>query len=323
MPRKLARPEEIRSLITDVFGTDRRLSKLDRLAVATKKGVYRLTLDDDTTAMLYVWHPDENFWPTRDDGDEFGDPYGLEAYVACKDRYDEAGVRTADTYAVDNSHRHYPADVAVVEHLPNGTLEELLDRDPANAGPALDELAGFLAAMRALRSPEHGRIARIAGETADQGRPPQQVVFEQALRNLDESASSVPAIAAAHDRITTQLYARLDAVAPRAEFSLVHGELGPDHVLLDRDGRPALVDLEGSHFTDAESEHVFVRMRFGEHYRHLRVDGLDQDRLELYQMAMWLSLVAGPLRMVDGDHPEREFMREIATANTARLLDAL
>ncbi|MEV5879986.1 hypothetical protein AB0L75_38405 [Streptomyces sp. NPDC052101] len=45
---------------------------------------------------------------------------------------------------------------------------------------------------------------------------------------------------------------RCGAVRPRAGHSLVHGELGPDHVLLDVCGRPALIDVEGLMYFDAE-----------------------------------------------------------------------
>ncbi len=36
---------------------------IERFTSGSKKGVYRLTLDDAATIALCVWHPDENFWP--------------------------------------------------------------------------------------------------------------------------------------------------------------------------------------------------------------------------------------------------------------------
>jgi hypothetical protein len=35
------------------------------LAGGSKKGVYRLTLDDGVTAVLYMWSEAENYWPVR------------------------------------------------------------------------------------------------------------------------------------------------------------------------------------------------------------------------------------------------------------------
>jgi len=43
-------------------------------------------------------------------------------------------------------------------------------------------------------------------------------------------------------------------------------------------------------------------------------------RLNLYRLAMHLSLVAGPLRLLDGDYPDREPMLRIAEYNTQQVL---
>ncbi|GAB2459914.1 hypothetical protein GCM10027187_29570 [Streptosporangium sandarakinum] len=55
---------------------------------------------------------------------------------------------------------------------------------------------------------------------------------------------------------------------------------------------------------------------FGERYAALSQPGLDPQRLDLFMLAMRLSLVAGPLRLLDGDFPDRSFMRSIAEHNT-------
>ncbi|MEU0751347.1 hypothetical protein ABZ476_33950, partial [Streptomyces albogriseolus] len=41
-------------------------------------------------------------------------------------------------------------------------------------------------------------------------------------------------------------------MAPRTEHGLIHGELGPDHVLVDASGHPVLIDIEGAMFFDVE-----------------------------------------------------------------------
>lgn len=70
-----------------------------------------------------------------------------------------------------------------------------------------------------------------------------------------------------------------------------------------------------------EWEHVFLRIRFGPRYDALRVPGLDEARLRLYRLAMHLSLVAGPLRLLDGDFPRPGPMRAIAESNLLCVLD--
>jgi hypothetical protein len=58
---------------------------------------------------------------------------------------------------------------------------------------------------------------------------------------------------------------------------------------------------------------VFLRLRHPDsHYRRLAVEGLDEDQLALYTLTQRLSLTAGPLRLLDGDFPDRAFMQGIA-----------
>jgi hypothetical protein len=76
-------------------------------------------------------------------------------------------------------------------------------------------------------------------------------------------------------------------------------------------------------FFDVEWEHAFLELRFGEHYRWLRASDLDDRRLRFYRLALCLSLIAGPLRLLDGDYPDREPMLEIAEYNIARALALL
>jgi hypothetical protein len=55
----------------------------------------------------------------------------------------------------------------------------------------------------------------------------------------------------------------------------------------------------------------------------LRESDLDEDRLRLYRLATHLSLVAGPLRLLDGDFPHPEPMRAIAEHNLRQTLSLL
>jgi hypothetical protein len=165
--------------------------------------------------------------------------------------------------------------------------------------------------MAAVRSPSLGRVAS-AGEGGQRGTSCEAVMLERALGQLAEVAARDQRAAAARGRLEEQLRALAGLVRPRASVALVHGELGPDHVLLDRRGEPVLIDIEGTMYFDVEQEHVWMRMRFGEHYAPLRPGGLDEDRLRLYQLCMHLDLVAGPLRIAGTSHPERAWFLEVA-----------
>ncbi|MEU0603178.1 hypothetical protein ABZ484_33885 [Streptomyces sp. NPDC006393] len=78
----------------------------------------------------------------------------------------------------------------------------------------------------------------------------EQLVFERAFGVLAEAAERDPGIRAAAAPLRDRLHELTTRVAPRTEHGLIHGELGPDHVLVDARVRPVLIDIEGLMFFD-------------------------------------------------------------------------
>ncbi|PWI17834.1 aminoglycoside phosphotransferase [Streptomyces sp. Act143] len=287
-----------------------------RLRGGSKKGVYRLAFDDGSTAIAYVWSADEDYWDAgpSDLRDPFAHGTGLDLFTAAHVRLAAAGVRTPRLLHVDAD-----AGQAVVEDLPGESLEAALDREPA----LLDRLAALLATLHSHTGPRFGKVALVDNGGSSYGTSCEQRVLEGALRDIEEVSGREPRAAAVRERLVERVRELAARVRPRDRHTLIHGELGPDHVLLTPDRELALIDIEGLLYFDVEWEHAFLELRFGPGYETLRVPGLDEDRLRFYRLAMHLSLVAGPLRLLDGDFPDPEFMRGIAEHNLGRVLDLL
>ncbi len=324
--RRFADAEGMRPVVRAVFGRDRALRRVERLAGGSKKGAYRLAMDDGRTVLVYVWDEAEDYWQgvlpagAGDQADPFSHASGLALFEAAARRLASVGVRCPEILLADRSRSLYPADIAVVEYVAGGRLESLLATDPVAAEHPLAVVAGWLAAMADVRSPSPGKVAFVdAG-----GRPPvtscERIMLDRSLAQLAEIAVRDPRAARARGRLERALHSLAAPVEPRAAAALVHGELGPDHVLLDRRGEPVLIDIEGAMYFDVEVEHTWLRMRFGEHYAKLRRAGLDEDRLRFYQLCMHLDLVAGPLRIAGTSHPERDWFRDVAEYHLERAL---
>jgi hypothetical protein len=310
-------------LVREAFGPGRRLTEISRIREATKNGVLRLAFTDGPGAILYAWDPTENWWPTPD-GDPAADPLsdasGAELFEVAHARLVQLGVGTPEVYLLDRSRSRCPYDVALVEEVRGEDLEGLLERDPAAAEPTLAALGEALAVLHAQASPHFGKVALVERGVAPQHRPWHELVVDKSLRHLADAADQVPALQAARDRLEQALHERAAAITPRTSYRLIHGELDPGHVLVGPGGRPLLIDIEGLMFLDVEWEHPFLELRYGEHYRWLRADGLDEARLGLYRLAMHLSLVAGPLRLIATDHPHGNLLRHIIDHNTRAAL---
>ncbi|MER7334352.1 MULTISPECIES: phosphotransferase [unclassified Micromonospora] len=315
--------DQLRPVVRAACGRGRELRSAERLAGGTRKGVYRLSLDDGSTVVAYVWHPAEDYWPAGaapEPDDPFGHATGAGLFAAAHREFTAVGVRVPRLLLLDRTGSLLPGDVAVVEDVRGGTLQDLRQRDPRRAGAVLARLGD---AVRAMHVCQRDRYGRPGLDGPAPGRPVERVVLDRALRDLAEAAARVGRIAAVWQRLADTLTERYAAVPPRSRYGLIHGELGPDHVLVDDHDRPVLVDIEGATFLDVEWEHAFLELRFGDAYPALAVDGLDGHRLRLYRLALHLSLVAGPLRLLDGDFPDRAGMRAIAEHNVTRTLAQL
>lgn len=313
--RRFADARSLRPAVRAAFGPGREVNDAERLAGGSKKGAYRVVTDHGETALIYIWNQSEDYWNEVQPGDRL-DPFahasGLGLFEAAARRLTAAGVRCPRVLLADRGRQLYPGDVAVVEHVPGGSLETLLEKNPAAAGRPLEVLAGWLASMRACTAARFGKVAVTDAGHTSPGRSCEQVVLERALRDLGEISARDERAARERGRLTALLHALAAPLRPRGSASLVHGELGPDHILLDRDGEPVLIDIEGLMYFDAEWEHGFLRLRFGEHYPRLADPALDADRLRFYQLAQHLNLVAGPLRIAGTGHPERQWFLDLA-----------
>ncbi|MEV0898649.1 phosphotransferase [Actinoplanes sp. NPDC049802] len=325
MTRVFLQPDDLRDLVADQFGTDRRVAALDRLAGGSKKGVYRLGLDDQATAIVYVWAAGENYWPPAPavPDDPFTDASGAELFAAGHAALTAAGVRTPRLLVLDRDGRYLPADLALVEDAGGMTLETLMEQDPAAAATPLATLGDALRRMHTTRGSCYGKLAAIARGEAPQDRRTEDIIKDRALGHLDASATRDTRLADAHDRITGHVRHLHGEVTAREEYGLIHGELGPDHVLVTPSGEPAMIDIEGLTFFDVEWEHAWLRMRFGGAYSALHPVELDPKRLEFYRYAQILSLIEGPLRIADTDFPNRQWMLDLAERNITKALTAI
>lgn len=316
----------MRPVVRAVFGRGKPLLRVERLAGGSKKGAYRLTMDDGGTALVYAWDDSEDYWQgvlpegAFDPADPFSHASGFDLFEAAARRLASIGLRCPETLFADRSRSLYPADIAVVEDVAGGSLEALLEKDPVAAERPMSALADWLAAMAAVRSPWLGTVAFVDAGGRSSVTSCEKIMLGRALAQLSEIARRDRRAAGAQDRLEQALHSLAGLIQPRTAAALIHGELGPDHVLLDRRGAPVLIDIEGAKYFDVEAEHVWMRMRFGEHYAKLSRDGLDEDRLRFYQLCMHLDLVAGPLRISDTSHPERDWFRGVAEHHLQRAL---
>jgi hypothetical protein len=326
-PRKVTR-EHLAGATRAALGGELGIREVTRLAGGTTKGVYRLTMDDGTTVIAYLWEDSENYWPPATNENDAADPFspsnGIDLFAAAHRRLASLGLRVPEIYLLDRDRAYYPADIAILEDLPGEDLLAFWERNPAAAGPTLARLREALAAMRDCRGRAPGKVSFIDAGGTPRWPTSEEAVLALGLRCVAEATDRDRRIADNCERFKDRLRELAATVRPRAEYSVVHGELGLDHVLVDADGNPVIIDIEALKYFDVEWEHAHMQVRLGRDWAStVGVDDLDEDRLALCMLAQRLFLVAGPMRLLDGDFPDRAFMRSIIEHNLNEALALL
>jgi hypothetical protein len=270
-----------------------------------------VTLPDGSTLVAYAWDAAENFWPEASaEHPAFADATGEQLFIEAHSTLRSMGIRTLDIVERGEG-------LILVEDLVGGSLEDVIRGDLGRAEAAVMLLRQELARLHGVSSTGVGKIGSVvrSAETCE------RIAHDRAVRHLAEARARRPELPEA---LIDALSLALNRVEPRdPKHALIHGELGPDHVYLDRDDLPVLIDIEGLMHFDIEWEHAFMAFRFGSMYKHLRPTGLDPSRLNLYTLCLRISLIAGPLRLLDGDFPHRAAMLAIVESNIEAALKFL
>jgi len=115
----------------------------------------RLAFDDGFSAVGYLWNEEESFWPAVSPPpgydpltDPFSDASGAGLFEAAHGLLTGLGVRVPEIYLLDRTGAFGDADVALVEQVRAGKLEELLRVDVGAAAEVMARLAGTGADVR-------------------------------------------------------------------------------------------------------------------------------------------------------------------------------
>ncbi|WP_160032480.1 phosphotransferase [Paenibacillus sp. An7] len=275
-----------------------------------QKVVYKINCSNGFSFVLYVWDLSMNYF--KEDivnNDIYQQSYGSSLFELNNNYLIQNGIQTPSLYELNKDRTRYPFDYAMVEYIHGEKAETYFHHsDPRVQDRVFQRLGDMLTVM-------HGNKREVFGKANQNNNNPEPCHMEQfnnAKIQLSYCAQYMENIRAHHDKIIDTLYTLESKIKPRTQYGFIHGELGPDHVLINKNLEPYLIDIEGAGFFDIEHEHSFLEFRFGDYYRYLKNGALDPDRMLFYKFHHHISLTSGGLKLQHRGFSNSQFAIDLA-----------
>ncbi|GIO34591.1 MULTISPECIES: phosphotransferase family protein [Paenibacillus] len=296
---------DLQSYIRDVFGTGYVVANVSRMHGGAQKVVYKIDCSNGFSCVLYVWDLAMSYFQeetARKNPSE--QSYGGDLFEINNRYLTQKGIRTPSLYDLNKERIRYTFDYALVEYIEGQKAEDYFrNADSRVQDQVFQRLGEMLAAMHADKRQTFGKPDHSDASTA----ACQQIQMEDAKEQLSYASRHMESISTNHDKLLDTMHELESKLTPRTEYGFIHGELGPDHVLVNDRLEPCLIDIEGAMFFDIEHEHSFMTFRFGEFYRYLKNDSLDEDRMRFYRFLHHISLTSGGLKLLHRGFPDQTF----------------
>ncbi|REE56474.1 phosphotransferase family enzyme [Paenibacillus taihuensis] len=325
------RPENLTSEVRRALGNEFAVADAVNMHGGAQKVVYRVRTVNGFTLMLYIWDISHNYFQAEVEeaaAEENGGQrsFGAELFRSNNRFMREHGIRTPAIYAMNTSQEQYSFDYALVEYIGGGDLEPYMNH-PSEA--VRDQVLGgcreLLGKLHQIRHTSWGPLT-AGGRLPDgdgQRVSCEAGIHDNAIRNLAFLAQETKLSQLKQGRLEELLERIRAGIVPRADYRFIHSELGPDHILVNEQLEPYLIDIEGAAFFDQEYEHSFLQFRFAGYERYLAREDLDPVRMRFYKLCHHISCATGGLKLLQRGFPNRELANAIMSSNLSQTLSYL
>ncbi|WP_342566473.1 phosphotransferase [Paenibacillus sp. FSL R7-0345] len=302
--------------MSKVFGSSYLVSSVSRMQGGAQKVVYKVDCANGFSCVLYVWDLAMNFFQQEIEQNNINArSYGSDLFASSNRFLKEHSIRTPALYDLNNERTDYTFDYALVEYVAGQKAEAYFSHpNPAVKEHVLQQIGSLVNAMHSIKRNTFGAPEQHYNES-NTGQC-HLLLLENAKLQLAYAVQHIDVINANQEKLLDKLHELEEAIKPRSDYGLIHDELGPDHILVNDRLESYLIDIEGMRFFDIEHEHSFLEFRFNEHYRYLKNDYLDPDRLRFYRFHHHISLISGGLKLLHRGYPDQEFSRGLAKYHT-------
>lgn len=283
-----------------IFGQGYDVISLERLFGGAQKHTYLAKCANDFRFVIYQWDKSTTYFESNQEGAMFCSSSAL-LFEKNNELMREHGVLTPKLYYMDRSRDEVDYEYAFVEFIDGVDLDYLLAKEENRVHSALESLKQSICRLHSIKSEAVGQADRMQDADFDLIAYELEGIHENALflqENDSEYASS-------YIEAEKKAASLAESLEKRNTYTLIHGELGPNHVMVDKNNQAYLIDIEGAKFYDVEEENSFMKMRFGNRITGL-ADVVDEKRMEFYHIGHCFGNLRGAIELKQKNYYDME-----------------
>lgn len=275
----------------EVFGKEYELASMERILGGAQKYTYLAKCINGFEFVIYQWDKGTTFFENNGENAVFCSS-SANLFQSNNELMRRHGVLTPELFYMDKSRRECDCEYAFVEYINGHDMDYIMEKEPERLQEILESLSDSIDRLHGIKSQVAGQVGRMQSSDFN------IISFE--LEGIRQNSSYLQEYDKEYADVYIQVEEKAKACAikleKRNEYTFIHGELGPNHVIVDKDNNAYLIDIEGAKYYDVEEELSFLDMRFNKRLRKTE-NTFDEQRLYFYYIGHCLGNLRGAVEL--------------------------
>jgi len=281
----------IASKVKKVFGKEYKLASMERILGGAQKHTYHARCTNDFEFIIYQWGSGTTYLESYGENAVF---CSSSAKLFQSNNYlmRTHGVLTPKLFYMDRTRSECDYDYAFVEYISGHDMDYIIEKEPHRLPKVLESLRVSINRLHRIKSEVPGQIDRMQTSDFD------IVLFEleQLRQNSDYLKEYDNEYFDYYVQVETKATEYASKLKKRKEYTFIHSELGPNHVIVDKEDNAYLIDIEGAKFYDVEEELSFLDIRFDKMLETVE-SAVDEQRMYFYYLGHCLGNLQGAIEL--------------------------
>src|SRR5690606_22537155 len=243
---------DLQSYVKMVFGTGFTVSNVTQMHGGAQKVVYKIDFDNGYTCVLYAWDLALNYFKKEIENEDLHSrSYGGDLFEQNNKLLTEIGIPTPALYDLNRERSRYPFDYALVEYVEGKKLDAYINQTDKEANYELFQQVGnMVGKMHANERDIFGKVNEIRNDI----KQCHELQMQKSKADLRYISQYIDNFKINHNKLLEKLQELESRITYRNRYGFTHGELGPDHFIVNNKLVPYVIDIEGAEFFDIEYE---------------------------------------------------------------------